>query len=468
MIRTVLICLLASFQVSAQDTVRLSLQEVLFNVTRYHPVARQAEIIVLSADGNLMMARGGFDPVLGLGFDEKKLNKKHYYSQFGSGLKIPTPVGVELKGGFERAAGSNVNDANETATDGLFFAGISVPFGRRLFTDERRTALKQAKLFINQSSFDRQALLNELFAIVIDDYTTWAVMFAQYQIYDSAATLAQNRLEIIKAQFLSQEKASPDTLEAYLQYQSRLVERNAIEASMIKSYYQLESHLWNEDSSPLVPSLTAPIIPEHPDSILFVEPREQIRNLDDFTARQPLLQSGQLQIQSLDAERQLKVEMLKPQLDLQYNFIQEPFYNGNSILSNASFNNYRIGVNFYMPLFLRKERGSLELAKLKVRSKQLDWDMKQRSLWNKYLAAIRQQDVYTRQLEEVRQMVVNYNRLLQVENLKFGLGESSLFMINAREVKLIDSKVKVVETWLKLFEIKLEQLRLKGEAYQPN
>jgi hypothetical protein len=111
---------------------------------------------------------------------------------------------------------------------------------------------------------------------------------------------------------------------------------------------------------------------------------------------------------------------------------------------------------------LRKERGSLNITRLKIQSKELEIKDKQRQLWQKFSAAMQVEAVLQSQMLQVSSMLQNYRRLWEVENLKFDLGESTLFMINAREVKMIESNIKVIETQLKLFDNKVEMLWLNG------
>ena len=47
------------------------------------------------------------------------------------------------------------------------------------------------------------------------------------------------------------------------------------------------------------------------------------------------------------------------------------------------------------------------------------------------------------QIKVYTEMTENYARLLAAENRRFELGESSLFIINSREMKLIESQLKL-------------------------
>ena len=50
--------------------------------------------------------------------------------------------------------------------------------------------------------------------------------------------------------------------------------------------------------------------------------------------------------------------------------------------------------------------------------------------------------VTTRQIVTQEEMVTNYSTLLQAENEKFRIGESSIFLLNSREQKLIEAQLK--------------------------
>ena len=51
-------------------------------------------------------------------------------------------------------------------------------------------------------------------------------------------------------------------------------------------------------------------------------------------------------------------------------------------------------------------------------------------------------------------MVTDYERMLEAEERKFQLGESSLFLVNSRESKLIDGQLKAISIQNKFFNTK--------------
>jgi outer membrane protein TolC len=114
-------------------------------------------------------------------------------------------------------------------------------------------------------------------------------------------------------------------------------------------------------------------------------------------------------------------------------------------LLNISPNNNKIGVQFEMPLLYRKERGDLQLAKLKVQDGQLDYVNNRMYLSSKIRQA--QNEVLNAQiqLEIYSQTVVDSKQLFDAERTMFDEGESSLFLVNARELSYIQAKLKYIE-----------------------
>jgi outer membrane protein TolC len=51
-------------------------------------------------------------------------------------------------------------------------------------------------------------------------------------------------------------------------------------------------------------------------------------------------------------DRKLKANALLPKVDLSYSYLSEPQY-----IDSYKFENYKVGINFSYPIFLRKERG---------------------------------------------------------------------------------------------------------------
>jgi len=132
---------------------------------------------------------------------------------------------------------------------------------------------------------------------------------------------------------------------------------------------------------------------------------------------------------------------LLPEINLEYNFLTDT----PEFINSFNTQDYKGGITFRMPLFLRKERGALKLARFKLQDAEFERDNAWVSIRNKVLAVYNELDSFDRQNALIGNIVVDYDRLLTAEERKFSFGESSLFLINSREQSLIDARLKANE-----------------------
>ena len=149
-------------------------------------------------------------------------------------------------------------------------------------------------------------------------------------------------------------------------------------------------------------------------------------------------------------DRQLKLNNLLPQLDVQYNFLTETPRQTNSL----NVDNYKAGITFKLPIFLRKERADLRMAKIKLQDAELENEATKVVITNKVNAIQQELESFVVQSDFIASIVKDYGTLLKAEERKFFLGESSLFLVNYRESKLIETRLKAVELENKFFESK--------------
>jgi hypothetical protein len=112
-------------------------EEFARQVRAHHPVARQARLSAEQADAEVRVARGAFDPTVSAGWDRKRFGGTEYYDYMSAALKVPTPLGADLKIGYERADGRYISPDRRTPLRGLLTAGLSIPLGQRLLTATR-------------------------------------------------------------------------------------------------------------------------------------------------------------------------------------------------------------------------------------------------------------------------------------------------------------------------------------------
>jgi len=413
----------------------LSYGDFLVWVQMDHPVARQGDITLELGKQELRMARGGFDPVLFGNQDEKTFNNTDYYRKREAGVYVPTMAGVEFKGLVEQNTGNFLNSENTVPQSGLITVGASVNLGQGLFIDRRRAALRQAQIYLESTVEERRLILNDLYLSATMTYWDWAKSYADLKIFQEGLELAVFRFEGIKTSFFQGDLPAIDTVEAYTQVLNRTIRLQNAENSFFAKTQELNVFLWDESDNPMF--LNTQIVPASLDNGLLVA-----LEIDSFRAQlpsHPEIRLMDYDIDFLEVDRRWKAEQLKPTVKLNYNVLSETI---NSMEVSPFFeNNYKFGVSVSTPLFLRKERGSLGVTKAKINITQYKRDL----VFQKLIADLEKQYnnflVLNRQVSTFESNINALERLLEGERIKFDLGESSLFLINAREVSLFDALV---------------------------
>ncbi|WP_422083220.1 TolC family protein [Ulvibacterium sp.] len=446
----IVICMTSALHGQDADTLVLNFREYLGYVKKYHPVAKQAELNIGIGQANLMKARGGFDPKIEVDYDRKEFKGIEYYDELNATFKIPTWYGIELKGNFEQNEGEFLDPSLSVPTDGLYSAGVSVSLGRGSWINDRMATLKQAKFFREQTRVDRDLLVNQILFEASLAYFDWLQAYKDTQIFRNFLTNAQIRFEGIRKSALAGDIASIDTVEARIAVQNRALSLEQAKVRMIKAALDLSNFLWLSDNIPV--EIQPNVIPD-----VYVE--EDIdatleilgRPLDSFTLENhPKLRSLDFKIDGLIVDKRLKTNRLLPQIDLEYNFLTET----PELINSFEPEEFKGGVTFRLPLFLRKERGDLKLAKFKLQDAQFERDNAEVQIQNKILGIYRELESFDSQNVLIDDIVDDYQTLLTAEERKFSFGESSLFLINSRESSLIDAELKQNEVQNKYFTAK--------------
>jgi outer membrane protein TolC len=448
----------------AQDTLTVfSQKDLLYYLTNYHPISKQAALQIKRGENELLKTRGVFDPVLFLNLDQKQFNEQEYFNLFSGGLKVPTWYGIDFKTGYDQNKGAYLDPQNKTPLNGLFFAGVSVPIGQGLLIDKRRAAIKQAELYAQSTFAEQKLTLNNLFYEATIEYLKWVNNYSELQLYQNAADLANVRFKGIKQSFLGGDVPAIDTLEAFIQVQVREVSLNQAKLSYQNAGLDLSSYLWFENNIPL--EITNKLKPPAVEQ-LSVEPVITMATLNAIIEKlkinHPALQLYSFKLKQLDVERRWNTEQLKPKLNLNYNLINEPV-NGNTF-SGISTNNYKWGLDFSIPIFLRESRGRLNLTKIKIQETQFDVEIKTLELSNKIKSYYNELLALEQQIKLFSNATANYFTLLEAEKRKFFIGESSIFLINNRESAYVQAAIKLIELKIK-YQSAIAKFKLAGATW---
>lgn len=435
-----------------KDSLSLGFDDYLEMVKMYHPVVKQARLVADQGEAELLKARGGFDPKIEAGYDRKDFKDTRYYDLFNSAFKIPTWYGVELKAKFEKNEGVYLNPQNTVPEEGLFAAGISVPLGQGLFINERMAALKKAKAYRQQTRAEQELAVNQILYEASLAYFDWFTKYQEFYLYLNFIENAEVRYTGILKSHRAGDKPAIDTLEANIQIQDRELSLEQARLEFFKASLKLGTFLWAEENTPLEirdEVYPAPKLDE--EALISAE-----FLAEDELANHPKIRSLEYKVEILEFDKKLKANKLLPTIDVEYNFLSSEPDQVQSFLNE----NYKFGLNFSIPVFLRKERGDLMASKLKLENAELDLISEELQLRNKIKALREQFASYQEQVEMIDRLVESYTTMLNAEERKLELGESSVFLVNTREKNLISVKIKQISIQQKLLYTRAELKRV--------
>ena len=423
------------------DSLVLGFREYLAFVKQYHPVARQAQLVLSAGEATLLQSRGGFDPKLEVDYERKEFKGSNYYDRLNATFKIPTWFGVEFKGQFEQNEGDFLDPSESVPTDGLYSAGVSVSVLRGFWINERMATLRKARFFEQQSQADRDILINQILFDASRAYFNWLQSYRDLEVYRGFLENAEIRYEGIRRSALAGDIAGIDTVEAGIAVQNRRLSLEQARVKFRNQSMELSNFLWLDDNIPI--EVQEGVRPQSEPSTAVDEALSLSSVVADSLDlnEHPKLRSLDFKIRSLQVDKRLKVNQLLPQVDVEYNFLTET----PEIIRSFETQEYKGGISFRMPLFLRKERGALKLAKFKLQDAEFERDNAWVSIRNKLTALSNELQSFDRQNELISGIVRDYGRMLQAEERKFSFGESSIFLINSRERSLIDARLKANE-----------------------
>ncbi|MBL7868493.1 MAG: TolC family protein [Flavobacterium lindanitolerans] len=438
----IILLILTSYHIKAQSfkEKELSFSEYIGYVKKYHPLVRQSGLLLNRAEAELLTARGGFDPKIEVDYDQKDFKDKNYYSLLKSTFKIPTWYGIEIKAAFDNSEGLYVNPQNTTPNNGLTSIGISIPLGQGLFINKRMADVRMAKVQLQLSAAEQKMETTDVIYEASLAYFNWKRAFDEAELYKTYLEYAQKRYDGILRLIETGDKPAIDSVEAGILVKTRELSLKDAQLKLTKSRLELSNFLWIDN---------VPVELEEN-----ITPEENVRNSVDISLNanlqlnpsaaldsHPKIQSLQSKLSMLEIERRYKANMLLPEMNVSYNYLSEPAY-----FTDYRFQDYKIGLNFSFPLFLRKERGALQLAKLKIQDGQLDVELERVALKNKILTYSAEIESLNQQQLTAAELVKDYTVMLSSEEKLFSFGESSLFLINSRENNVVSSRLAEINT----------------------
>lgn len=431
-----LVTVTAKAQKQATDSL-LSYQYFINQVLEYHPLSKIADMEIDRARAVLLDARAGFEPTLNAVGNSKTIDSKNYWDKRSAGIKMATPFAAKLKSGYETADGDFLNPENSTAESGQWFAEIELPLLRGLLTDKRRIQLRKAENVVEASQAQRRNLQNELLVSATNSYWNWQFAWNRVELTQELLSLARTRHRGVVVGFQNGDFAVIDTVESYNQWLNRAQQLRDANIEEINARADLNSYLWQDDLQPLdLPQRVKPDA-QQAELTLIENIIKDVSPLD-MASQLPQAEIARIKRDNKALEYRLARENLKPELNVAWKQFASTRFDGGAV----DIKDNQVGLTLKVPLFMRSSRAQSQLSQIQLNNAETMLQQKLRDLSLKILAQYQQAQQLEKQQDISNEIADNFFRLAEAEVREFNIGESSLFLVNQRENKYQESRLK--------------------------
>ncbi len=446
---TTLFLLFFCVNVFSQDAKILPLSDFINKVKVDHPLARVANIQIDKANANLLIAKGGFDPTLEMSASGKTFDKKNYYYYSNAAVKVPLPIG-DAKTGIENNGGQFLE--SEISSGRSSYLGVEFPLAKGLLIDKRRAFLQQAKIALLQNATQQKILMNELILEAYIAYYQWAGAYKLYKVFSNYVKISSDRLNLVRTGVVNGDRPAMDSTEAITQLQNFEILQADAFIKLTSATLDINNFVWDGNGIPQNIGLDV-----RADIALFENNKliSEIEILMQNNALQnPLIQQYKFKIDILEVDKKLKYQNLLPTVNLKANLLNKNYFVAKGFGASLLENNNRWGIDIKIPLRFREGRGEYKMAKLKIEETQLELKQKTQEVENKIKDYTNQFYYLQQQLKIANNAFNNFSSLLRNETLRFTNGESSLFLVNTRESKVLEMEQKIIDLKVKLLKAK--------------
>lgn len=418
-------------------------KDFIRDLLRNHPQAKRAMLQQEVGDREVQAAQGSFDPMLAAGFSQKSFQDKLYYRRWDADItQATTFLGIEFSAGLETNSGSFLNPERNTPLAGLGFAGVKLPLLQGMLWDSRRNDLRLSRIFQQQTRFLLLDKNNELLFNGLRAYWNWNRAQLKLDLLQEVLTNNRNVLEGIRVAYLGGDRPSIDTVEAFQQYQRILLQYNKELVSQRSAELVLNNYRFDSSGKSLPIREGMKPIPTD-SSLVFNNTLIGLTEITDWMDVNPGLNMLRNENDKLQTRLRWEKERRKPRLDLKYNLLTD---RGMSLLEQQFLNeNYQVGLTFQFPLLIRNARARTAQVKANI--------------WQNDLAIIEERYRLENSIEalrftlaNIRQQVAlgsgitdNARKLYEAERMRFDAGESSVFLVNTREIQYLQAQNTLID-----------------------
>ena len=416
------------FESSCLANKPLTEEMVLDSAHAYYPLIKVAQSQVRVAQANYMKAKGNFDPTIRSDLIGSAIGT---YQNTFSRTEISIPIsdsGSHFFTGY-RIGGGNFpvyQQDRETYDLGEVNAGIEFPLFRDKEIDPRRAEIEESQLRSKMSRQEQRLVELQIKRDAAINYWIWYAEGKKLNIYKILLAVAQKRQNALQKSIASGDLPKADSYDnerLILQRRALVTNQQAIFQAAAKT---LSLYYRDKKGKPIV--VDADDLPNE----LVVRQNNNLKltNLGEIAEKTPVMQKLKIERAISNVQLSLAKNNLLPLLNSRI-YVAQDFGGGSPPLNRTSIN-YQL--TFQWSLFQRSAKGQIEAAQAVLDKNRYEQQLeKERTLTDIQSTLAQLKAAY-------RVIYLNFKQLKlaltvqAVEETRFKSGESSLFILNEREV----------------------------------
>lgn len=439
--RTGWLCLAWLFGCSASAAEPLTLDRVLASAMTHFPRIQSAVQEKLASEGRLTRRMGAFD----LALEQKSLV---WADGFYDGASIDNRLTKALPLANARAyAGYRASNDDfpvyqeELATNGggEFNLGVVFSLWRDRAIDQRRFAVSEARIGIEQAEYDLVLARLTTQRNSAHAYWQWVTAGKRLNVYEELVALARNRMSA-----LEQRAAAGDVAQiSVVENQQNLLRRQALARNARRDFdnaaLELSLYWRDEDGAPLRPAADA--LPAHFPSI--AHPAMSADELSELVlTRRPELARLERSLALEQRRLMLAENALMPRVDVGFKASHDL---GGGSRTREGFEAIA-ELTVSIPLERRLGRGQVAESRAAINRLGFDRLMLENRLDTEIRKLVTTLDAARDFVEITRVEAQQAKQLEEAERIRFRAGDSDFFVVNLREERSADALLRNLES----------------------
>lgn len=408
----------------------LELGEVVDAAVRAFPGLLAAQTRQDVADGEKLAAEGGFDTNLKTQ-TRWSLAGLYHNSNYDVSLEQPTGLwGTTFFGGWRRGTGDYpvYEGKSLTASDGEARMGVNIPLWRNGPIDRRRAALAQAELGQGIAAHDVDLALIDLRRITAYRYWDWVLAGQRARIARDLLEVAESRDAGLRERVTAGDLPEFEVLDnqrAILERRERVV---AAQRLLEQASIQLSLYYRDAAGQPVLPETER--LPAHLPPAPPPKPTRFEQALTLAHSGRPELKRLDLQRRQNETELELQRNQQAPGVDLTLQGAQD--FGTSKQKPNRE--EFYAGVTLDIPLQRRVATGRTRVAEANLRRIAQETKLAEDRIANEVRDAFSALAAAHKRAELARQQREAARKLEDGERERFELGDSTLLVVNLREI----------------------------------